>query len=88
MIKKRVIALGAVCVVVLAVFLFLERPVNIAKEIEATVYTVDGGEVTTQILIDGEKSEDLFTEEAEYTGIFRINWYEPSCRDGTDTRIV
>ena len=49
MIKKRVIALGAVCVVVLGVFLFLERPVNIAKEIEATVYTVDGGEVTTQI---------------------------------------
>ena len=86
--KKRVIALGAVCVAFFAIFLFLERPVNIAKEVEATVYTVDGGEVTTRILIDGEKSEDLFTEEAEYTGIFRIDWYEPSCREGTDTRIV
>lgn len=85
--KKQVLIIIGICVVFFATVFVLQRPISIKKEIEAMVYDVNGGEVETTILIDGEISKKLFTEAAKYTGDFQIEWYEPSCREGTDTKI-
>lgn len=66
---------------------FLQQQIIVVKEVAAKVYTngMEAGETT--ISIDGKMRSKLFSEEAIYTGLFQIAWYEPSCREGTEAKV-
>lgn len=88
--KKRglLIAMISVCVVTIAATAIYTHPVNIEKRVNATVYVDGSAESQTEIYIKGQIANEIRIKEASYIGLFQIASYEPSCREGTEARIV
>lgn len=86
--KQVIISIIILSVVCLATVIFLHRPTSVVKEVVAMVYTNNGVEASeTTISINGKMRSNPFSEEAIYTGLFQIAWYEPSCREGTEAKV-
>lgn len=84
--KRRFITLVLFITFILGIFLF-PYPKKIDKTLAANVY--DGTKVVqkTTIKLSGEQTKRLISSELVYIGSFEIEYYERSCRPGTEAKI-